>query len=91
MPSTTENVADGFPLPPILPIVGAPNYKTIAEVHLYLNSKATLIWSNLSDRDLGPLYPTIFPTVYNILLAITFIPSLNPGPTLDITIVSTAA
>ena len=91
MPFTIENIVDGFPCPSIPPIVGAPHSEKISEVHLQLNYNAVSVHSNLSDRSLGLLYLNVLPTVYNTLSATEFIPLMNPGPTPDITVGSTAA
>ena len=53
MPSTTKNIVDRFLFPSIPPIVGAPNYEKIAEVHLQLNSNAESVHSNLGDEFLS--------------------------------------
>ena len=91
MPATIDKIVDGFLFPSIPPIVGSPNYKKIAKVHLQINSNSALVHSNLGDGALGLLYLTIFPAVYNTLLATTFIPPSNPGATPGITVGSTSA
>ena len=47
MPTTIDGTVGGFPFPAISPIIGAPNYETIAEVHLELNFNAASVQSNL--------------------------------------------
>ena len=91
MPSTIDNIADGFPFPSNPPIVGASDYENISEVHLQLNSNAAVVHSNLVDGYLGPLYLTVLPAFYNTLSATTFTPPSNPGATPDIPVGSTAA
>ena len=61
MPIATNKIVDVFPFPTILPIIGAPNYKTIAKVHLKLNSNAAYVQSNLGCGTLGLLQLTAPP------------------------------
>ena len=70
---------DGLPFPKISPIIGAPNYKTIAKVHLKLNSNATSFQSNLGCVTLGQLQLTVSPAVYTTFSATAFITPVNPG------------
>ena len=69
---------DGFPLFTISPIIGAPNYEKIVEVHLKLNSNAASVQSNLGCGTLGLLHITVSPAVYTTLLSTTFIAPVNP-------------
>ena len=64
MPTTLDKIVDGFPFPKISPIAGAPNYETIAKVHLELNSNAASVQSNLGCGTLGLLQLTVSPAVY---------------------------
>ena len=57
MPSSINKIVERFPFQTTDPIVGAPNYETIAEVHLTLNSNAVSVHSNLGKMHLGPLLP----------------------------------
>ena len=91
MPSTIKNIVDRFPFPSPLPIVGAPDYEKIAEVHLQLNSNATLVHSNLGNGALGLLKLTVLPDFYKTLSDTKFTPLMNTGPTPDITVRSTTA
>ena len=79
MPSTIDNILDGFPFPKIAPIVGPPNFETISELHMKLNSNAASVHSNLSDGALGLLYLTVSPTVYTTLSSTTFVMPVNPS------------
>ena len=79
MPTAIDKIVDGLPLPTISPIVGAPNYETIAEVHLKLKSNATSVQSNLGCGTLGLLQLTVSPAIYTTLLATDFIAPVNPG------------
>ena len=40
MASTVNKIVENFPFPTISPIVGEPNYKTIAGVHFKLNANS---------------------------------------------------
>ena len=40
MPSSIKNIVDKFPLPTINSIVGTPDYESIADIHLKLNSNS---------------------------------------------------
>ena len=56
MPSLIEKIVDGFPFPTINPIVGTPDYKSIADIHLKLNSNAASVKSNIGCGTLGILF-----------------------------------
>ena len=79
MPPAINKIVDGLPFPTISPIIGAPNYETIAKVHLKLNSNATSAQSNLGCGTLGLLEITVSPSVYATLSATDFISPINPG------------
>ena len=64
MPSSIENIVDGFLFPTIYPIVGTPDYESIADIHIKLNSNAVSVQSNLRCGTLGLLFLTVFPAVY---------------------------
>ena len=53
MPSLIEKIVDGLPLPTIDPIIGTPDYESIADMHLKLNSNNTSVQSNLECGTLG--------------------------------------
>ena len=79
MPTMIDKIVDSFPFPTFSTIIGAPNYKAIAEVHLKLNSKAASVQSNLGCGTQGLLHLTAYPVVYATLLATAFIAPVNPG------------
>ena len=79
MPTDIDKVVDGFPHPTVVPILGVPNYESIAALNLKLNANAASVQSNLGDGLLGLLYLTITPAEYNTLSAIAFEPPANPG------------
>ena len=79
MPTVINKIVDGFPFTTITPIIGAPNYEIIAEVHLKLNSNASSVQSNLGCGTLGLLQLTVSPSVYATLLDTDFIDNVNPG------------
>ena len=56
MPSSIEKIVDGFPFPTIDKIIGTPNYESIADIQLKLNSNAALVQSNLGCGTLGLLF-----------------------------------
>jgi hypothetical protein len=80
MPSTIDSIVEGFPFPTVTPIVGEPNYESIAALHLQLNANAASIHSHLGDGRLGLLHLTISPAVYATLSDVAFVPPVNPGP-----------
>ena len=43
MSSTVNKTVKNFPFPTILPIIGKPNYETIAKVHLKLNANSVSV------------------------------------------------
>ena len=80
MPSSIENFVDRFPFPTINPIIGTPDYKSIADIHLKLNSNAASVQSNLGCGTLGLLFLTVSPAVYATLSTTKFVLPVNPGP-----------
>ena len=80
MPSSIKNIVDRFPFPTINPIVGTPNYESIADIHLKLNSNTALVQSNLGCGMLGLLFLTVLPDVYAKLSNIASVLPVNPGP-----------
>jgi hypothetical protein len=84
MVATVETLVAGFPFPTVLPIVGEPNYESIATLHRDLNANAASIQSHLGNGQLGLLSLTVSPTVYATLSNTAFVPPVNPGPTPDI-------
>jgi hypothetical protein len=80
MVATIDTLVAGFPFPTISPIVGEPNYDSIATVHRLLNANSASIQSHLGNGRLGLLFLTVSPTVYNTLSATPFVPPVNPGP-----------
>ena len=91
MPSTIDNIVEGFPHPTLTPISGVPTYETIAELNLKLNANAASVQSNLGDGQLGLLYLTVTPAEYTTLSATAFVPPANPGTTPVIATGATAA
>ena len=91
MSSTVKKIVENFPFPTILPIIGEPNYDTIAKVHFKLSANSASVQSNLGDGNIGLLYLTVSPAVYNNLCVTDFIPPANPGATALITVRATAA
>ena len=78
MPTAIDKIVDGFLFPTIAPIVGSPNYETIAEVDLKFNSTAASFQSNLICGTLGLLQLNISPAVYATLSDTAFIAPFNP-------------
>ena len=78
MPSSIENIVDGFPFPTIDPIIGTPHYEGIANIRLKLNSNAASVQSNPGCGTLSLLFLTVFPAVYATLSTIVFVPPVNP-------------
>jgi hypothetical protein len=79
MPSTLDRITESFPHPTIPPIVGQPTYETLSEVHLKLNTNAASVQSHLGNGQLGLLFLTVTPAVYNTQSAVVFTPPTNPG------------
>ena len=63
MPSSIEKIVDEFPFPTIDPIIGTPDYESIADIHLKLNSNAVSVQSNLGCETLGLLFLTVLPAI----------------------------
>ena len=80
MPSSIEKIVDGLTFPTIDPIIGTPDYESIADIHLNLNSNSASVQSNLGCSTLGLLFLTVSPAVYATLSTTTFVPQVNPGP-----------
>ena len=56
MPSSIEKIVDGFLFPTIDPIIGTPDYESIADIHLKLNYNAASVQSNIGCGTLGLLF-----------------------------------
>jgi hypothetical protein len=80
MPINVDTIVDGFPHTTIPPIMGMPNYASIAEVNLRLNANAASVQSNLGNGTLGLLALTVSPAVYTNLSNTAFVVPVNPGP-----------
>ena len=80
MPSSIEKIVDGFPFLTIDPIIGTPDYKSIADIHLKLNLNAASVQSNLGCGTLGLLFLTVSTAVYATLSTTEFVPPVNLGP-----------
>ena len=80
MPSSIKKIVDGVPFPTINTIVGTPDYESIVDIHLKLNSNAASLQSNLGCGTLSLLFLTVSPAVYATLSGIAFVPPVNPGP-----------
>ena len=91
MSSTVNKIVEIFTFPIISPIVGKPNYETIAKVYLKLNENSASVHSNRGDGQLGLQFLTVSPAVYSTLYATAFIPPFNPGATAIITVGSNSA
>ena len=91
MPSSIEKIVDGFPFPAIDPIIGTPDYESIAYMHLKLNSNAASVQYNLGCGTLGLLFLTVSPAIYATLSTTVFVPPVNSGPEPSIPTGSTGA
>ena len=80
MPSLIEKIVDGFPFSKIDPIIGTPDYESIADIHLKFSSNAASVQSNLGCGTLGLLFLNVSPAVYATLSTTMFVPPVNPGP-----------
>ena len=80
MPSSIKKIVDRFPFPTIDPIIGTPDYESIADIHLKLNSNASSVQSNIGCGTLGILFLTVSPAVYATLSTAEFFPPVNPVP-----------
>ena len=76
----TEKIVERFPHHTIMPIVGEPNYETLNEVKLKLDTNGMSIRSHIGNIHLGLLYLTVTPAMYNTQSATPFVPPENPGP-----------
>ena len=91
MPTSIDKIVDGFPFPNIDPIIGTPDYKSIVDIHLKLNSNAASVQSYLGCGTLGLLFLPVLPVVYATLSTTTFVLPVNPGPEPSIPTVLTSA
>ena len=80
MPSSIEKIMERFPFTTIDPIIGTPDYESIVDIHLKLNSNAASVQSNIGCGTLGLSFLTVSPAVYATLSTTTFVPPVNPGP-----------
>jgi len=80
MSAGIDSIVDNFLHTSIDPITGQPNYESLVEVHLKLNTNAASVHSHLGDERLGLLYLTVTPAVYNTQSNIPFMPPTNLGP-----------
>jgi hypothetical protein len=80
MVTTIDSIVTRFPFPTVLPIVGEPNYESIAALHRQLNANSASIQSHLGNGQLGLLQLTVPAAVYNTLSATVFVAPANPGP-----------
>ena len=62
------------------PIIGTPDYESIADIRLKLNLNAASVQTNIGCGTLGLLFLTVLPAVYATLFTIAFVPPVNPGP-----------
>ena len=79
MVASLDAIIEAFPHPTIQPIVGQPAYETIAELNLKLNANAASIHSNRGNGQLGLLFLTVKPAVYDTQSNTQFIAPANPG------------
>ena len=84
MPSPLDKIIESFPYPMILTIIDQPYYKTLAEIHIKINTNAALVHYQLGNDQLVLLYLTVLPDVYNTQSAIIFVPIANMVPSLTI-------
>ena len=61
IPSSIEKIVDRFSFPTIDPIIGTPDYESIADIHLKLDSNSASVQSNLGCGTLGLLFLTVLP------------------------------
>ena len=80
MPSLIDKIVDRFSFPTIDPIIGTPDYESIADIQLKLNLNATSVQSNYGCGTLGILFLIVSPAVYATLSSTAFVPPVNPGP-----------
>ena len=80
MPSLIKKIVDRFLFPTIEPIIGTPDYESIADIQLKLNSNAASVQSNLGCGTLELLFLTVLPANYATLSTTAFVPPVNPGP-----------
>ena len=86
-----NKTVEGFTFYTIFPIIRFPNYASISEMHMELNSNVILVQSNLGCRTLGLLYLTVLPALYATLSASIFVVPINPGSKTIITEHSTVS
>ena len=80
MSSSIETIVDGFPFPTINPIIRKPNYESIADIHLKLNTNSASVHSSLGCGTLSLLFFTVLRTVYATLSTISIVLPVSPRP-----------
>ena len=73
-----KRIVEVFPHPTIIPIIGIPTYKTLAEVNLQLNSNTASVHLELVNGQLGLLELAVTAPVYLTLADVSFFPPVNP-------------
>ena len=73
MTASIDSIVEGFPFPTVLPIVGEPNYESIAALNQQLNANAASVQSHLGNGVLGLLALTVSPAVYTTLSQDAFV------------------
>ena len=74
-----DKIVEGFPHPTINPIIGIPNYESISEIHIKLNSNTASVHSELGNGALGLLALTVTPAIHDTLAGVPFVAPTNPG------------
>ena len=80
MPSALERIVESFLHPIVLPILGQPAYKTIADLQLKLNTNAASIYSHRGNGELSLVFLTVKPSIHNSQSTTEFNPPNNPRP-----------
>ena len=80
MPSSIEKIVDGFLFPTSDPTIGTPDYKSIADIHLNLNSNAASVQSNLRCGILGLLFLQFRPPFMPLYIQLRLFRQLTQDP-----------
>ena len=91
MISSINKLVENFPYPNLTRIAGVPDYESLAELHTQSNYNSSSIESNLGEGAHGLLFLAQIIYLRNTFTATPFIILLNPGPTVNIPLNSTAA
>ena len=85
--ATVDAILELFTNPRIPPIVGRPNQQSVQDLKRLLYENAASIDSALGGGAVGHLGVIMDANQYQTLLGVPFIPPINPGATLELSLI----